>query len=166
MTPAGTTVLPIPMWATVLLLVMGAIVTLVTAISPVLLAMINRKQGLALANSNRALVNSDQALVNTVATKQAAEHAAEKVEAVRTDLKGATDSTTQELKAIHKSVNSDKERLDAKLTANEEKQDAMNAHILDLSKQIATLVAEKAAGAVAQNRRSTDPKPRWQENLP
>jgi tryptophan 2,3-dioxygenase len=142
---AGTTVLPIPMWATVFILILGALGTLFTVLNPILLAMINRKQGQALANSN-------QALLNTAATKTAAEQAAVKVEAVRSDLKEATGLQSQELKAIHTSVNSDREKM-------MKKQDELNAHVLDLTSKIATLVAEKAAADVAQNRRSTDPKP-------
>ena len=142
---SGVTVLPIPTWATIVILILGAVGTLVTVLTPVLLAMINRKQG-------QQLINSAKSLENTSATKVAAELAAVKVEAVREDLKGATDLQAQELKAIHTSVNSEREKM-------QKKQDEMNAHILDLTAKIATFVAEKAAADAAQNRRATDPPP-------
>lgn len=104
-----------PNWNTIIL----SFTMMITALTPILLALINRKQGLALKNSEIA--------------RNAVVDAARKVETVRTDLATKTDSLSNDVRSIHKAVNSER-------TAMLEKLEMMHREIQTLSADKASLI--------------------------
>ncbi len=106
---------------------------LITAATPIILALINRKQRKMLANSEVA--------------KQASVHAAEAVETVRERLAITSNNTDEKLEHIKVSVNSER-------TAMIERLEAMHAEILNLR----TLLTPEQNLAVATAARNIQPK--------
>jgi hypothetical protein len=129
---------------------------LVSAMSPILLALINRtqRQGIKAAAEKAEEVRTDLRETAHVQSQEL-QATAQKVEAVRVDLREQGAVQTQEIKAIHTAVNSERAAMVAEIAA-------LRKELLGVSQDKAVLQAD--ASAAARNRRATDPKPGW--NLP